>query len=79
MHTAKVGMRGGSHVDASARCGIGDFGIPVFHRAGRCQRAAAPAMNRLSDDSFLSVEQFVEPSVFVTDSAQTSAGIAFHL
>jgi hypothetical protein len=36
-------------------------------------------MNRLSDDSFLSVEQFVEPSVFVTDSAQTSAGIAFHL
>ena len=75
MHTAKVVMRGGSHVDASTRCGVGDFGISVFHRAGRYQRAAAPALNRLSDDSILSVEQFVGPRVFATDSAQTSAGI----
>jgi hypothetical protein len=75
VHTAKAGMRGGSHVDASARRGTGDFGISVFHRAGWDQRAAASSLNRLPDDSILSEEQFVEPSVFATDSAQTSAGI----
>ena len=79
MHTAEAEMRGGSYVDASARYGVGDFGIPVFHRAGRRQRAAESALNRLPDSTILSVEQFAEPSVFVMDSAQTSAGIAFHL
>jgi hypothetical protein len=79
MCMANAGMRGGSHVDASARRGAGDFGISVFHRARRCRRAAAPSLNRLAEDRILSVEQFVEPSVFATDSAQTSAGIAFHL
>jgi hypothetical protein len=47
----------------------------VFHRAWRHQRAAASSLNRLPNDGVLSVEQFVEPSVFATDSAQTSAGI----
>jgi hypothetical protein len=51
----------------------------VFHRAWRCRRAAASSLNRLPDDSIPMGEQFVEPSVFATDSAQTSAGIAFHL
>jgi hypothetical protein len=79
MRTAEAGMRGGSYVDASTRCSVGDFGISVFHRTGRRQRAAESSLNWLPDDSILSVQQFVEPSVFVTDSAQTSAGIAFHL
>jgi hypothetical protein len=79
MCTAKAGMKGGFHVDASARRGVGDFGISVFHRARRCRRAAASSLNRLPDDSIPMGEQFVEPSVFGTDSAQTSAGIAFHL
>ena len=79
MCTAKAGMKGGFHVDASARRGAGYFGISVFHRARRCRRAAASSLNRLPDDSIPMGEQFVEPSVFATDSAQTSAGIAFHL
>jgi len=53
MHTAKAGMRGGSHVDASARRDAGDFGISVFHRAWRRQRAAPTSLNRLPDDSVL--------------------------
>jgi hypothetical protein len=76
MRTAEAGMRGGSYVDTSARCGVGDFGISVFHRAGRRQRAAASPVNRLPDDRILSVEQFVEASMFATDSAQPSACIA---
>jgi hypothetical protein len=75
MHTAKAARRGGSHVDASACRGVGDFGIPVFHRAGRFQRSTASSLNWLPDHGIPSVEQFVEPSVFATDSAQTSAGI----
>jgi hypothetical protein len=72
-------MRGGSYVDASARRGVGDFGISVFHRAWRCQRAAPSSLNQLPDSSILSVEQFAEPRVFAASSAQSSAGIAFHL
>jgi hypothetical protein len=72
-------MKGGSYVDASARCGVGGFGISVFHRAGRGQRAAEPPLNRLHGDGILQVVQFAEPGVFATDSAQTSGGIAFHL
>jgi len=51
----------------------------MFHRARRFQRAAASSLNRLPDDSVLPVEQLVKPSAFATGSAQTSAGIAFHL
>ena len=51
----------------------------MFHRAGRDQRAAAPPLNRLHGDGILSVVGLVEPSVFLTDSAQTPGGIAFHL
>jgi hypothetical protein len=72
-------MRGGSYVDASARRGAGDFGISVLHRPRRCQRAAASSLNRLPDDSIPLLDQFVEPSVFAAGSAQSSAGIAFHL
>jgi hypothetical protein len=79
MRTAEAGMKGGSYVDASARCGVGDFGISVFYRAGRRQRATAPPLNRLPDGSISLGEQFVKPSVFRTDSAQPSAAIAFHL
>ena len=79
MHTAKAGMRGGSHVDDSARRGVGDFGISVFHRTRWRRRAAASPLNRLPEDSVLPLEQFVETSMFAADSAQTSAGIAFHL
>jgi hypothetical protein len=75
MRTAKARMRGGSYGDASACCCAGDFGVSVFHRAWRRQRAAASSVNRLPDNSVLSVEQFVKPGVFATDSAQTSAGI----
>jgi hypothetical protein len=69
-------MRGGSDVDASARRGVGDFGISVFHRPRRCRRPAESSLNRLPNDRILSVEQFVEASVFATDSAQPSACIA---
>jgi hypothetical protein len=72
-------MRGGSYVDASARRSIGDFGISVFHRARRLQRAAASSLNRLPGDSIPLLGQFAEPNVFAADSAQSSAGIAFHL
>jgi len=72
-------MRGGSHVDASARRGVGDFGISVFHRAWRRQRAAPSPLNRLPDRNVPLGEQFAEPSVFAAGSAQSSAGIAFHL
>jgi hypothetical protein len=70
-------MKGASHVDASAGRGAGDFGISVFHRARRCRRAAASSLNRFAEDRIFLVEHFVEPSVFATDSAQISAGIAF--
>ena len=72
-------MRGGSYVDASARHGVGDFGISVFHRAWRCQRTASSPVNRLPGHSIPLGEQFVERSVFAAGSAQSSAGIAFHL
>ncbi len=62
-------MRGGSHVDASARGGVGNFGISMFHRA------AASSLNQLPGNCILLLEQFVVPSVFATDSAQTSARI----
>ena len=71
-------MRGGSYVDASARRGVGDFGISVFHRPRRCQRAAASPLIRLPNDSIPLLEQFVELSVLAAGSAQSSAGIAFH-
>ena len=51
----------------------------MFHRAWRRQRVAASSLKRLPDDSILSVERVVNPRVFATDSAQTSAGIAYHL
>jgi len=79
MRTAKARMRGGSYADASACCCAGDFGISVFYRARRCKRAAPSPLNRLPDSSVLSVERFADPSVFAADSAQSSAGIAFHL
>ena len=76
MRTAEAGMKGGSYVDASALRGVGDFGISVFYRAGRSQRAAPSPLNRLPGDGILSAEQFVAPSAFATDSAPTSGGIA---
>ena len=65
----------GFYGDASACCCTRDFGVSLFHRPRRHQRPAASALNRLPDDSFLSVQQFVKPSLLATDSAQTSAGI----
>ena len=79
MRMAEAGVKGGSYVDASARHGVGDFGISVSHRPRWCQRAAASSLNRLPDHSILSGEQFAEPSVFAAGSARSSAGIAFHL
>ena len=79
MRVAKLRMRGGSYGDASASCSAGDFGVSVFHRPWWCQRAAGSSLNRLPDSSILSVELFADPSLFVADSAQSSAGIASHL
>jgi hypothetical protein len=45
MHAVKAGAKGGTHGDVSVcRC-IGDFGIPVFHRPGRCHRPEASSLN----------------------------------
>jgi RNA polymerase sigma-70 factor, ECF subfamily len=60
--TAEAGMKGGSYVDVSARHGVGDFGIFVFYRAGRGQRATAPPVNRLPGASISLGEQSIELS-----------------
>jgi hypothetical protein len=66
---------GGSDVDASVLRGFGDFGISVFHRARRRQRAPASSLNRLPDENIHPVEQFVEPSMSTTNFARTSDGV----
>ena len=79
MHVIDAERKGDPHDHVSVCLCIGDLRIPVFHRAGRGQRAAEPPLNRLHGDGILQVVQFAEPGVFATDSAQTSGGIAFHL
>jgi hypothetical protein len=49
MHAAK-GRRGGTHGDVSVCRSIGDLGISVFYRPGRCYGPKASSLNRNRDD-----------------------------
>jgi hypothetical protein len=58
MRVVKVATKEGPHDDVSV-CRSVDFGIPVFHRSGRCHRSKASSLNRVRDDGIPSGEQVV--------------------
>jgi hypothetical protein len=68
MRVVKPGTKEGRHGDVSAYRCIGDFGISVFHRPGRCYRPEASSLTRARDGSIPSGHQVVEQSQVRTAS-----------
>jgi hypothetical protein len=72
--------KGGPYDDRSAHRSIGDFGIPVFHRPGWCNRPRASALNGVRDGSIPSRVQAREQILFDRiDGADYDLGIHFAL
>jgi hypothetical protein len=51
MPVVKAGTKGGLYGDVSVCRGIGDFGLPVFHRPGWFFRPEASSLSRVRKDT----------------------------